>query len=175
MGENKKIVKIKNIKNKVFKNLQLCYECEFARFTKTPMNSKAEYDQEQIAAYWNKKWAGYIFYIDSIPAGFCIVNFGSLIDKNDINTYDFGEFYISPMFRENGYGSYFAREVIKLYPGFWELRQIPELKSTSRKFWIKTIAKINHRNFLEIEDHPNWQGFTQRFEVLPKSCSYINN
>lgn len=160
-----KIIQIKDFTNPIFKNLQICYESEFAPITQTHMTCNGDYNQNDLASHWSKRYDMYLFYKDTIPAGFCVVNCQSMIDENNHKTHDIAEFYITPIFRKNGLGTLFARKVIMLYPGSWEIRELPELEKTSRKFWLKVIEGLQHNNFQEIVNHPNWNGFIQKFDI----------
>ncbi len=164
MDKNLSVVKT-DIHNQVFKHLQLCYECEFAPITKMQMEPDGTYDQKELEAEWAHKYDIYLLYNGDIPAGFCVVNCQSMID-GDTSTHDIAEFYITPIYRHSGYGTWFAHYIFKLYPGRWEVRQLPELGKTVRNFWISAIKSIDHKNFTEITDHATWHGFIQRFDIL---------
>jgi len=150
---------------KVFKNLQLCYECEFASITQTPMTCDAEYDQNELASHWSKNRDLLVFYVNAIPAGFSVVNYGSMIQEKP-EVHDIGEFYITPIFRKKGYGKTFARAVFLYYSGSWEVRQLLELETTARNFWHSVIASLKHGNFQEFIDHPGWRGYVQCFTCI---------
>lgn len=167
--QNKKlsIVKICAMHEFVFKNLQLCYESEFSPITQTSMTTTGDYDQDALADHWSREHDLYVFYVDNIPAGLAEVNYGSMIEKED-EVHDIGEFYITPIFRKKGYGRIFAQAVLKLYAGAWQIRQLPELENTARRFWLNVIATIDHEEFQEIINHPGWPGFVQCFSIKNK-------
>lgn len=159
------IVKIESMHNPVFKNLQLCYEAEFAPITQTALLSNGTYDQAELASHWAKKTMIYLFYVNQLPAGFCVINAGSMIDENRPDVHDFAEFYIMPLYRKRSIGITCAASLIRLYGGVWQIRQLPELEQTGRLFWLKVIDTIPVRNFHETFNHPRWPGFMQEFEV----------
>ena len=164
MDKKLSVKKIADITNTIFRNLQICYECEFAPITKMQMEPDATYNQKELEAEWAPKYDIYLLYSDTIPAGFCVVNCQSMIDGNS-DTHDIAEFYITPIFRHLGYGAWFAQYIFKLYPGRWEVRQLPELGATVRNFWISAIKGMVHQNFKDVTNHENWKGFVQSFEV----------
>lgn len=159
------IIKIDDVHHTVFKNLQICYECEFAPITQTHMTSNGDYDQNNLASHWSSPYDLYLFYKNKIPVGFCVVNHHSMVNKTKDSVHDIAEFYITPIFRKNGLGTLFARQIIMLYPGSWEIRQFLELEKTARQFWLKVIEGVPHTNFQEIMNHTNWFGFIQRFDI----------
>lgn len=158
------IVKIDSKENHIFKNLQLCYECEFAPITKTNMTVHADYDQAEIASHWAPNYSLYLFYHKAIPVGFCVVNHQSMLDGRT-NVNDIAEFFIVPLFRKSGLGIYFATQIFRLFPGEWEVRQLPELEHTARKFWLKVIHSLPVSHFEEKSNYPPWGGFVQQFTL----------
>lgn len=158
------IVNVQTMQEQVFKNLQLCYECEFSPITHTLMTINGEYDQEELASHWSVQYDLYVFYINDVPAGFAVINYGSMVEKN-ADVHDVGEFYITPIFRKKEFGKKFAHALFKRYSGTWEVRQLPELEKTSRYFWLSVIADVEHKDFQEIINHPQWEGFVQRFII----------
>ena len=159
------IVKVSSEHDPVFKNLQLCYEAEFAPITTTIMTINGDYDQQQLAQYWKEKHDLYFFRVNEIPAGLAVVNYGSFVDLANENVRDIGEFYVTPYFRKKGYGKLFAHALLKLYPGKWEIRQLPALEMTARVFWHKVIATIPHTNFKEDKNCSQWHGSVQSFVI----------
>lgn len=152
-----------DISHPVFKRLQLCYECEFAPITRTHMKVDGSYDQNCLLAEWAPNHDIFLLFYKNIPAGFCVVNHQSMIEEGNLSTHDIAEFYVTPIFRKFGYGTWFAQYIFKLYPGRWEIRQLPELENTARKFWIKAIKGLSPLDFKEIADHSQWKGFVQQF------------
>lgn len=164
---DEKIIAIEtcSIDNPIFKNLQLCYECEFAPITKTTMTCNAEYDQTEIASQWSKNYQIHLFYVKGIPIGFSVVSMQSMIDETLVDVRDLTEFYIVPLYRNSGYGKKFAHEILKQHKGIWEIRQIQPLEYTARQFWRKVILSIEHTEFKEMTHSTEWTGFIQRFRL----------
>ena len=157
---------IHQINNPIFKNLQLCYECEFAPLTGTKMNENGDYDQTELSSHWAKEWSIFLFFKDKIPAGFCVVNHGSMIEKDALHIHDIAEFYITPFFRKNGIGKECAHKIFYKYPGVWQVRQFAALEKTARPFWLSAIKSSRHTHFKEELNHKNWSGFIQTFEII---------
>lgn len=151
--------------DRIFKNLQLCYECEFAPITKTVMTREGTYDQAELMSHWSSNHAIYLFAIDAIPAGFCVVNHESMIDSGELNVHDIAEFYMAPLYRKKGYGTVFAKKIFEQHKGIWEVRQLSELEHTSRKFWLAVIKQLPIEQFEEMTHTLDWKGFVQRFSL----------
>ena len=158
------VVQIFDIKKAVFRNLQLCYECEFGPHTKREMLADGSYDQIEIQSEWAKKWDIYILYKGEIPIGFVVVNHGSMVfDAPD--AHDIAEFFVVPLHRKKGIGKQLAHWIFRHYPGRWEIRQIPGMENTSKKFWHKTINSIAEEGFQEFHNPKNWIGYVQKFSI----------
>lgn len=122
----------------------------------------------RFRSHWSDVVDAYIFYIHDTPAGFCVVNHGSMVEpaqKNDPKVHDIAEFFITPNFRGHKFGAIFVAEIFKMYPGTWEVRQLPALADNVRHFWRSVIGRITHNNFVEIHNHPHWDGYMQSFEI----------
>lgn len=152
----------------VFKNLQICYECEFSPITGTQAEPDGSYNQQELRSHWADNWDAYVLYVGRVPAGFCVVNHASMTQSrhdDDRPVHDVAEFYIAPLYRRAGYGSCFARQIFQLYPGHWEVRQLPELAQTSRLFWHAVIRSLVGDVFQEVQDSAQWAGFIQFFDI----------
>ena len=58
--------------------------------------------------------------------------------------YRMGEFYILPEFRRHGWGERAARRIFALFPGAWEIFQLPA-NTAAVQFWRNTLASYDHR------------------------------
>jgi len=90
----------------------------------------------------------------AIILGFCIRN---QIEKVS----DLAEFYIMPVYRENGVGKRFAKAVFNRHPGLWQVCQI-EGADKAKIFWRKVIGEYTNNNFEEDQYKDNYWGHVTR-------------
>lgn len=155
------IIKITDYNNIPFKNLQQLYEFEFSLITGYLTNENGLYEQETLISHWSKKYDIYLLYNDKRPIGFTVVNLESLISHTE-DTRDIAEFFILPDMRKNGIGKWFIKEIFKMYPGKWEIRQLPGLQV--KDFWLKVIEDFTNNNYISLEMQNNaWTGSIQKF------------
>ena len=147
-----------------FRKLQQEYEAEFSAITGYKPNSQGVFDQEFLASTWSKNgYDIYLFEIGGTAIGFAVVNLSSMI-THDKDTRDIAEFYIIPKFRNQKLGTKLAQEIFLMYPGKWEVRQLPSLLK-ARKFWLRAITTLNPKKFEESINSDTWEGFLQKFLI----------
>jgi len=158
------IKKLHNYSDPSFRKLQQEYEAEFSAITGYKPNSQGVFDQEFLASTWSKNgYDIYLFEIGETAIGFAVVNLSSMI-THDKDTRDIAEFYIAPKFRNQKLGTKLAQEIFLMYPGKWEVRQLPSLLK-ARKFWLQAIAGLSPKQFEENAGTDSWKGFIQKFWV----------
>ena len=158
------IKKISSYSDPCFKKLQQAYEAEFSPITGYKPNSHGVFDQEFLANTWSKNgYEIYLFKIDETVFGFAVVNLSSMI-THDKDTRDIAEFYIEPEFRNQKLGTKLAQELFHMYPGKWEVRQLPQLQK-ARNFWLKAITEMKPKEFQESTSNESWTGFLQKFMI----------
>lgn len=130
------------------------YEEEFSSLTKKNKNKDGKYN---LDTDWKAPNVGYYWKVDSIIAGFCVVDC-------DSGYLDIGEFYISPEYRKKGAGKAMAYAIFNRYQGNWQVRQI-EGADLATAFWRNVIADYTNGNYTESRiDDPVWGTVTcQRF------------
>ena len=123
------------------------YEAEFSAITKKEPNAEGRFALE---ANWKKPNSGFYCFSKKKPVGFTIVT-----EAN--NRSDIAEFYILPCYRKMGYGKKLAFAVFDLFPGPWQVREIPTAKDAI-VFWRTTISEYTKDKYEEdhIED-PHWE------------------
>lgn len=122
-----KIKKLHSYLDPSFRKLQQEYEAEFSAITGYKPNSQGVFDQEFLASTWSQSgYDIYLFEIGETAIGFAVVNLSSMI-THDKDTRDVAEFYIEPKFRNQKLGTKLAQEIFLMYPGKWEVRQLPSL------------------------------------------------
>ena len=89
----------------------------------------------------NETLLGYFWYVENLPAGFILID----LEKQPYNV---NEFYIVPCYRNKGIGQNFFYEVLKAYPGRWQVKQLIEAQK-AQVFWRKVISKYTSGKFEE--------------------------
>lgn len=157
----------------LFKQLQQDYEHEFSPITGYIKNTEGLYDQDMLMSHWSKN--GHKIYLafsdKNEPLGFAVVNLSSMITE-DVDTRDIAEFYVIPAYRRSHIGKQIAFTIFSMYPGKWEVRQLPGLV-VATSFWNKIIAEFSKGMFTQIEmadDH--WTGIAQVFTCIPLELNH---
>lgn len=150
--------------NPTFKKLQQDYEDEFSPITGYTKGADGLYDQEMLMSHWSPK--GHHVYLalsdTDEPLGFSVVNLSSMISKAD-DVKDIAEFYVVPSQRRRNIGKQIAFAIFSLYPGKWEVRQLPDLHVATR-FWNRVISDFSETKYSQIEmSNAQWTGFVQMF------------
>ncbi len=123
------------------------YEAEFSAITKKQPDAEGRFALE---ADWQPPNKGFYQFMDGKPTGFAIVG------KTEEALFDVVEFYILPCFRKKGFGKLLAFALFDLFPGPWQVRQIPTAKEAIA-FWRATIHEYTGGNFKEDEiQDPHW-------------------
>jgi predicted acetyltransferase len=138
-----KIVPITDENAHIFDIFEQDYESEFSAITEKEPDAEGRF---AIDADWRFPNSGFYLFLDHIPAGFAVI--GNLEGRSDI-----GEFYILPCYRNKGLGKQFAFAIFDLFPGPWQVRQIPTaLKAID--FWRTVIKEYTDGAFTEdlVED-----------------------
>jgi predicted acetyltransferase len=112
---------------------------------------------EFLAQYWGRKpndarlhWSeglrGFPFLIkaDGMLAGFALIR---EIEK-DPPTFDVGEFFILRKYRGRGVGKGVAHRLFDLFPGNWQVRELPE-NTPAQDFWRRTIDEYTSGDYVE--------------------------
>ena len=160
------VKKVVDITKPPFWHLQQLYEFEFSKVTRTEVNENGFYCQQSLIGSWSSHgFDAYLFYYNRLPIGFCVVNLSSMIDF-DKQIRDIAEFFIMPLYRRSGLGSYCAQKIFSLYQTTWEVRQLSQLND-ARNFWLTVIRDYTDDNFQEFHSlTPQWDGFLQRFSLI---------
>jgi len=99
-----------------------------------------------LEAYFMEKtrWA-YLLLHNTIPIGFCLFH---KIVSDPSRDYHLAEFFIVHRYRKQGLGSHFADEIIKQFPGKWEIH-ILQKNEPSMNFWSHWLKRF--RNYQQKE------------------------
>ncbi|MGE5196261.1 MAG: GNAT family N-acetyltransferase [Anaerolineae bacterium] len=132
------IIPITPTNSHIFEVFEQDYEAEFSAVTKKEPNVEGRF---AIEADWRDPNKGFFLFVNEKPAGFVIrgINDG----RSDI-----AEFYILPCYRKKGLGKILAFAIFDLFPGPWQVRQIPTAKEAIT-FWRTIIHEYTHGNYTE--------------------------
>lgn len=140
------IIPITSQNSHIFKVFEQDYEAEFSAVTKKEPDVEGRF---AIDADWKAPNSGFYFFINKKPAGFVI---RTEVDGRS----DIGEFYILPCYRRKGFGKTLAFAIFDLFPGPWQVRQIPTATEAIH-FWRTIIDEYTHGNYTEDQvDDPHW-------------------
>lgn len=96
--------------------------------------------------------------VDGHPAGFALVNTHSHRDDGQVER-NMGEFFILRKHRRAGVATRAVREVLRLYPGRWEIAVV-ERNLAAKSFWPRAIgAAPGVTDLVRVEgDGEHWRG-----------------
>lgn len=123
------------------------YEAEFSAITKKEPNAEGRFALE---ANWQSPNQGFYQFMKGKPIGFAIKGI------TDEGRSDIAEFYILPCYRKKTFGKKLAFAIFDLFPGPWQVRQIPTAVEAI-SFWRATIKDYTKGRYTE--DHvkdPHW-------------------
>jgi predicted acetyltransferase len=146
-----KIEPITDKNSHIFEVFEQDYEAEFSAITRKEPDAEGRF---AIEATWEPPNQGFYLFIREKPAGFAIK--GTIEKRSDI-----AEFYILPLYRKKGFGKAFAFALFDLFPGSWQVRQIPTAKEAIA-FWRIVIDEYTKGNYKEDQTKDPHFGFVTR-------------
>jgi predicted acetyltransferase len=151
-----KIVPITRDNAHIFEVFVQDYEAEFSAITKKEPDAEGRFALE---ADWQNPNKGFYPFVEGKSVGFAIRG------QTDEGHSDIAEFYILPCYRKKSLGKRFAFAVFDLFPGSWQVRQIPTA-TNAIAFWRATIDEYTNGNYIENQINDDHWGsvIRQRFE-----------
>ena len=134
-----KIVPITTANAHIFEVFAQDYEAEFSAITKKEPNAEGRFALE---ADWRPPNQGFYQFIQGKPIGFAIRS------QTEEGLSDIAEFYILPCYRKKGLGKLLAFAIFDLFPGPWQVRQIPTALDAIA-FWRTTIDEYTNGKYKE--------------------------
>ena len=120
---------------------------------------KPEAPQDQWPAHW--RGFAHLIRVNGHPAGFALVR--QIAD----GLYDMGEFFIARKYRRKGAGKDIATTMFRLYPGRWEVREMPT-NVGAQAFWRRIIGDFTGGAYEESRErfpaYRNAEFIVQRFD-----------
>ncbi|MDR3478612.1 MAG: hypothetical protein P4M14_11345 [Gammaproteobacteria bacterium] len=156
------LIEIKAENLEVYINLARSYEAEFSSLTHKMPNEHGIFEPDTLP---NPPYVGYLLYKKNIPVGFCIFEVNE--EFNDIS-----EFYIIPAMQKSKLGYSLAATIFNMYPGQWQVRQIPGANDATA-FWRKVIGKLTNGKYTEAEvDDTDWgRVMRQQFTYVARNAN----
>lgn len=124
---------------------------------------REQYEYPYLDAYWREPGERFPFLImsDGDVAGFAFVNRHSRLGNSDVH--NIAEFYVRPQYRRHGIGCSAAKEILRRFPGRWEVGILHGNEPAGR-FWQRAIAAVAEG---PVEHHhtDSWNGTILTFVV----------
>lgn len=133
------IVPITSANAHIFETFVQDYEAEFSAVTRKEPDAEGRF---ALDADWRPPNKGFYQYEAGKPIGFVIRG------QTNENRSDIAEFYILPCYRKKGFGKMLAFAIFDLFPGPWQVRQIPTAVDAIA-FWRATIDEYTNGNYTE--------------------------
>ncbi len=151
------LVKATKKDQQTIQNLGRFYVYEMSRYCgflpgwETPSNGL--FSCRSLRSYCNsEKRHAFLIKVNDELAGFVLVNkIGSTSDVD----WNMGEFFVVSKFQKKGVGTSAAEQVFHLFPGIWEVAQMPENQGAI-DFWGKMIDRYTKGKF------------TKNSKIIPK-------
>jgi predicted acetyltransferase len=144
------------------RDLWQLYMSELAEFRKSVVLVDGRFRDDRLLTYlsYEDHWP-LIVKSENEIAGF------ALIRKSKPGTHVIGEFFIKPQFRRIGMGTLVVSQIVRRFPGNWEI-PFQEENAKAAIFWRRTISQLGCR-VTEVESpglvnpdlsHDVWLRFT---------------
>lgn len=128
----------------ILENLFPYYVYDMTEFMKWPPNENGQYTftPSTLDLYWQKSdHIPYFIYADNELAGFVLVRI-----YDETQRYDIEQFFVLRKFKRNGIGKKALEQIVKLYPGSWQIRVLLE-NTGALQFWKSAVTNIVGNQF----------------------------
>lgn len=157
---------VKTIQQKaIFERLLQLYEYEFSDITQLHPTEDGYFINEELERNIKAHLCDcYLLKFEGKWAGLAVINLKSYLN-DDPEIRDVGEFFVMKLYRRRRVGRKMAEALFDLYPGRWEIRQLPNA-AESHAFWIRVVDHYTHHHFKDkLLDHPRWRGYIQKINT----------
>ncbi|MBN2147518.1 MAG: GNAT family N-acetyltransferase [Anaerolineales bacterium] len=151
----------------ILRNLMELYLYDFSEFDGADVGPHGLFEYPYLDHYWTEEDRHpFLVRIDGRLAGFVLVlRYNYLTGQRD--HWVIGEFFILRKYRKQGAGAQVAVYIFNLFPGPWQVGQVPE-NTPATAFWRKIIARYTHNQYQEVMlDNETWRGPVQVFTSPP--------
>jgi predicted acetyltransferase len=123
----------------VLANLLELYIYDFSDLLKLDLSAAGRFGYKKLPLYWQDPLRRpFLIQVDGQLAGFVLIKRGSEV-KEAAEVWDMAEFFIMHRYRHRGIGTRVAHEVLRRFPGLWEIR-VMEVNKPAYQFWRIAIA-----------------------------------
>jgi len=149
---NIKIVKVDISQINILINLVKFYCYEWSQYNGIEINENGEFEFEHhIHSFFNNERRHAFFIMaDGKIAGFVLIDDDFDYDKNA--DYAISEFFIMHTYRRNGIGKRAAIEILKMFPGTWEIKMHPA-NTISMQFWKSVVSELTAGDYTYIQSY----------------------
>jgi len=140
------LIEVEETQKSVLRQMIELYEYDMSIYTNEELNDYGFYDYSYFDYYWNEENRfAYFIKCNDILCGFVMVNdFCYALRGEDAKV--ISEFFIMKKYRKLGIGKQIAKQVFSMFPGKWEVNQIPGNK-VSYIFWENVINEFTNGKF----------------------------
>ncbi len=143
----------------ILRHLLHLYLYELSQFTQCDVDAQGLYEYRYLDHYWTEaERHPFLLQIEGQWAGFC------LLRVQEDGKRSVSEFFVARKYRREGVGSRMARLIFDLFPGRWEISQLPD-HIESHLFWRQVIGQYTEGDYREETlDLGAWQQPVQYFD-----------
>ena len=140
------LIEVPESQKSVLRNMLELYEYDMSVYTDEELNDCGLYGYKYFDYYWNEeKRFPYFIKCENVLCGFVLVNDYCYTLKGE-EAMSIAEFFIMNKYRRFGIGRKIARQIFDLFPGKWEVNQVPG-NDISYVFWEKVIDEYTQGNY----------------------------
>ena len=123
----------------------LSKSCGFYQLYDWSFPENGLYEGLDVSKYWQPNYYPFLIRVDDELAGFALIN---KVGSEPGIDWNMGEFYIVGKFQGKGIGKQVAIDIFNLFPGKWEIAQMPP-NIPAIHFWRKVVAEYSNNHFTE--------------------------
>ncbi|MDD3050163.1 MAG: GNAT family N-acetyltransferase [Candidatus Cloacimonetes bacterium] len=141
------LVAVKESQKSVLRQMIELYEYDMSVYTNEELNEYGYYGYSYLDYYWNESNRfAYFIRCNNALCGFVLVNDYCYALRGDREAKSIAEFFIMKKYRRLGIGKDIAIQVFSLFPGKWEVDQIPG-NVVSYDFWENVIDEYTNGSY----------------------------
>ena len=121
------------------------------------LNQQGRFGYPRFDSFWqDSDRRAYLFKWDGQLAGFSLIHGSSFYHKQEAAKV-IGEFCVLNMYCNHGLGTAAAEKIMRLQPGYWEMRVIDPNKRAV-KFWHKVVKHVANDYVIHEKNDHEWLG-----------------
>ncbi len=149
----------------VLRHLLELYAYDFTEYDAVDVDIHGLYGYHRLDHYWTDEGRSpFLIRVDGKWAGLALVREVTLPDGRPAHS--IAEFFVMRKYRRQGVGEEVARRLFDMFPGTWEVGQIPT-NLPGQAFWRAVIGDYTGGHFEEVQ-RDYWDGPMQVFVTPDK-------